>query len=164
MIQLNIARLNLISPYYIEEENGILSFETDFGIVYHIDFDEDNVSIQYPTYAFGIYRRTNKPSPNDPKLRQTVIAIIDEFFTSNKEVMLYICETGDDMQEFRFRLFLRWFNTYERRSEFTIRTLEGIMDGNTPNYGAIIVENDHPDYDLIMRRFDETEAFLKKPK
>ena len=164
MMELNLVRINLVAPYYVEEENGILSFNTDYDIDYGVTFEEDSSMMQYQTYIFGINNRSHKPSPNDPKLRQTVIAIIDEFFTSNKEVLLYICETGDDMQESRFRLFLRWFNTYEKHSQFTIRMLEGIMDGKIPNYGAIIVENNHPEYDLIMQRFDETEAFLKKPR
>ena len=36
------------------------------------------------------------------------------------------------------------------------------MDDETPNYGAIIVEKTHPDLELILARFDELAAFLKK--
>ena len=40
---------------------------------------------------------------------------------------------------------------------------EDVMDDKTPNYGAIIVEKTHPDLELILARFDELAAFLKKP-
>ena len=38
-----------------------------------------------------------------------------------------------------------------------------VWKDKTPNYGAIIVEKTHPDLELILARFDELAAFLKKP-
>ena len=91
-----------------------------------------------------------------------MLAIIEEFFLSNHGVLLYICSTKDEKQELRFRLFLRWFNTYEHRDLYVIRTLEKVMDDNVPNYGAIIVEKNHSEFDLIMQKFDEIAAFFMK--
>jgi hypothetical protein len=39
--------------------------------------------------------------------------------------MLYLCETGDKKEGLRNRLFIRWFNTYEHRDFYIIRTAEG---------------------------------------
>jgi hypothetical protein len=164
MIELNIARLNLKSPYYVtRDEDGDLLFVTDYGVKYGISFELNEGMMNYPAYEFGILNKENKPSPSDRKLRDTVLAIIEEFFYSNGGVLLYICATGDGMQKFRFHLFLRWFNTYKYRDLYEIRTIEDVMDGKTPNYGAIIVEKTHPDLELILARFDELAAFLKKP-
>ena len=164
MIELNIARLNLKSPYYVtQDEDGDLLFITDYGVKYGISFELNEGMMNYPAYEFGILNKENKPSPSDRKLRDTVLAIIEEFFYSNGGVLLYICATGDGMQKFRFHLFLRWFNTYKYRDLYEIRTIEDVMDGKTPNYGAIIVEKTHPDLELILARFDELAAFLKKP-
>lgn len=164
MIELNIARLNLKSPYYVtRDEDGDLLFVTDYGVKYGISFELNEGMMNYPAYELGILNKENKPSPNDRKLRDTVLAIIEEFFYSNGGVLLYICATGDGMQKFRFHLFLRWFNTYKYRDLYEIRTIEDVMDGKTPNYGAIIVEKTHPDLELILARFDELAAFLKKP-
>ena len=96
-------------------------------------------------------------------VHDTILAIIEEFFRANGGVLLYICATGDGMQKYRFHLFLRWFNTYEHRDLYEIRTVEDVMDDKTPNYGAIIVEKTHPDLELILARFEELAAFLKKP-
>ena len=163
MIELNIARLNIKSPYYVtQDEDGDLLFVTDYGARYAISFDQNDGMMNYPAYEFGILNKDSRPSPQDRKLRDTVLAIIEEFFHSNGGVLLYICATGDGMQKFRFRLFLRWFNTYEHRELYELRTIEDVMDDDTPTYGAIIVEKIHPDLDLILARFDELAAFLKK--
>ena len=59
--------------------------------------------------------RQHVTSHVDIKLRQTITAIIEEFFEVNgNEVMLYITETGDGKQMFRNRLFVRWFNMYNQ--------------------------------------------------
>ena len=164
MIEFNIARLNLHSPYYVvKDADGDLLFETDHGVRYGISFELSEDIIGYPAYEFTILNKNGKPSPNDRKLRDTILAIIEEFFLANGGVMLYICATGDGMQEYRFRLFLRWFNSYKHRDLYEIRTIENVMDDNVPNYGAIIVEKSHPDLELILARFDELAAFLKKP-
>ncbi|SDG86191.1 hypothetical protein SAMN04487901_11138 [Prevotella communis] len=164
MIALDISLLNQKSPYYVvQDADGDLLFETDFGVKYGISFELNEGMMNYPAYVFGILNKNGQPSPNDRKLRDTILAIIEEFFRANGGVLLYICATGDGMQKYRFHLFLRWFNTYEHRDLYEIRTLEDVMDDNTPNYGAIIVEKTHPDLELILARFDDLAAFLKKP-
>ena len=66
------------------------------------------------TYQFSIINFNNKKSPRDPKVRETIIAIIENFFMESQEVMLYICETGDGKQSMRSRLFEYWFNHYKK--------------------------------------------------
>jgi len=164
MIILDISLLNQKSPYYVvQDADGDLLFETDYGVKYGISFELNEEMMNYPAYEFGILNKNGQPSPNDRKLRDTILAIIEEFFRANGGVLLYICATGDGMQKYRFHLFLRWFNTYEHRDLYEIRTVEDVMDDKTPNYGSIIVEKTHPDLELILARFDELVAFLKKP-
>lgn len=163
MITLQIERLNLKAPYNVwRDEDGDLFFETDEGLLYSVELDENYETLQYKTCVFGIRNKDKTLSHGDPKLKATVLAIIEEFFLSNHGVLLYICSTKDKKQELRFRLFLRWFNTYEHRDLYVIRTIEKAMDDNVPNYGAIIVEKDHPEFDLIMQKFDEIAAFFMK--
>lgn len=164
MIALDIPLLNLKSPYYVvQDADGDLLFETDYGVKYGISFELNEGMMNYPAYELGILNKNGQPSPNDRKLRDTILAIIEEFFRANGGVLLYICATGDGMQKYRFHLFLRWFNTYEHRDLYEIRTVEDVIDDKTPNYGAIIVEKTHPDLELILARFDELAAFLRKP-
>lgn len=164
MYTLNLTALNLKSPYEVwKVKDGVYAFDTDFGGNYEIGLSINTEMLHMEVCAFDINNKNHQLSPSDPKLRNTILAIIEEFFASNDGVLLYICATGDGLQRFRFRLFLRWFNNYEHRDRYVLRTVEDVMDDKTPNYGAIIVEADNPDLELILARFDELAAFLKKP-
>ena len=96
------------------------------------------------------------------KLKQTIFAIVEEFFEQNNEVMLYVTATGDGKQAFRNRLFIRWFNTYEHRDLYYIQTAEGEMDGQM-NFAAIISRLTCPQLPQAIEEFSETVSFLFDP-
>ena len=73
--------------------------------------------------------------------------------------MLYVTETKDSKQASRNRLFVRWFNTYEYRKRYVIKTAEGKMDGQM-NFMAIILRKDNPRLQQVYEEFEETIAFL----
>ena len=73
-----------------------------------------------------------------------------------------ILQTGDRKQAFRNRLFVRWFNIYERRHLFFIKTAEGMMDGMM-NFLAIISRKENPTLTKAIEEFDETISFLFDP-
>ena len=76
--------------------------------------------------------------------------------------MLYITETEDKKQASRNRLFVRWFNTYEYRDQYIIKTAEGKMNGQI-NFLAIISRKDNPNLPQAIAEFDETISFLFDP-
>lgn len=41
MNRLDISRINALSPYKVWEQEDGFNFETDFGLRYAIDFDDD---------------------------------------------------------------------------------------------------------------------------
>ena len=88
---------------------------------------------------------------------------IEEFFDVNgDDTMLYLAETGDRKQAFRNRLFVRWFNIYERRELFIMKTAEGKMDG-IMNFIAIISKRNNPNLPQVIEEFNETVSFLFDP-
>lgn len=107
----------------------------------------------------------NHKSPRDRKVRDTIIAIIDEFFHVNNSTLLYICETGDNKQRMRSRLFEYWFSTYNRKSlfgtlSFSIMDNEGVI-----NFASIILRNDNPFLAEIITEFAESiQALSQKPE
>lgn len=119
MNTLSLENINNHAPYGVRHrEDNFYSFyfETDFGLKYTISFMLENSFVQSGAFQFCINVEGAGRSPGDVKLRQTVFAIIEEFFAVNgKEAMLYLCETGDEKEGLRNRLFIRWFNTYEHR-------------------------------------------------
>ena len=79
--------------------------------------------------------------------------------------MLYICETGDNKQRMRSRLFEYWFSTYTRKSQFTTISSSIIDDEGIVNYATIILRNDNPYLSEIISEFTESiQALSQKPE
>lgn len=165
MNTLNLIQLNLRSPYKVwSETSRDYFFVTDFGVVYKISFGDDAPIWKTGAYTFDIRNTNHKTSPNDEKVKKTIISIIEEFFKVNADILLYICETGDNKQAMRNRLFVRWFNEYNFQKDFVLRTAM-VKDGKQENFAAIIVQRIHPDLESILMTFDETISYFKdKPQ
>lgn len=115
ILHLSLERINSgETPYQVEptEQNGFYQFFTDGGVHYSVGFMEDDVLLSQNSYQLIIANINNHKSPRDRKVRDTIVSIVDEFFRCNNSTLLYICETGDNKQRMRSRLFEYWFSTY----------------------------------------------------
>lgn len=165
MKQLDLDRLFYTSPYPVKLEGDEYTFRTDNDIVYAVDFKEEYSFSPIPAYWFDLMNRSQKPSPNDPKVRETVIRIIIEFFRLNPDILLYMCDSANDQQAQRNRLFLRWFKGAEQSKQFYIKTAI-VLDEGMENFIAIVVPRQHQYLEDIIARFDaEIEMFqTNKPE
>ena len=158
MFSLNTSRININAPYKVWSDGDMYRFESDRNIKYLVDFELDS-NPYFTAYWFNLTNPEHVKSPNDVKIGQTVICIIEEFFRMNSEVLLYMCSTDDGQQAQRNRLFLRWFNGYEQQKKYVIRATDVKSvdaEGNpTKDYVALIVQRTHPLLDEILRRFDD---------
>ena len=162
MNPLDTQRLFFNCPYPVRQDGDGYTFKTDHDIVYSVDFKEEQIFSPIPAYWFDLTNLSHKASPNDPKVRGTVIRIIVEFFKANPDIMLYMCDNANDQQEQRNRLFLRWFVGAEQSKLFYIKTAQ-VMDEDIANFIAIIVPRNHPYLAEIVKRFDdEIELFHSK--
>ena len=99
------------------------------------------------------------------KVRDTIIAIVDEFFRNNNSTLLYICETGDSKQSMRSRLFEYWFSTYNRKALFTMISSSIVDEEGVVNFATIILRNDNPNLSEIIAEFTESIQLLsQKPE
>lgn len=143
-----------------EESYG---FKSDYGVIYRVGFYKNESIWKDCTYEFGINNENHKTSPNDVKVKNSVLAIIEEFFRSNSCVLLYQCETGDNWQAMRARLFAKWFNDYERKEHFVIKVAV-LKDEDVDNYFGVIIEKDNPKISTYLKEFDDFVVFFtQKP-
>ena len=167
MNALVLESINTKATYHVElnEQDGFFQFFTDSGVHYSVGFIEDDVLLSKDSYQLIIANLNNRKSMRDRKVRDTIVAIIDEFFNCNNATLLYICETSDNKQRMGSRLFEYWFSTYNRKSQFTtlsssIADREGVI-----NYATIILRNDNPDLSEIITEFSESiQALSQKPE
>ena len=161
MNSLSLHAVNASSSYEVSAVNdGCYQFFTDYGVHCTVEFVLDDSLLSHETYHLVIVNVNHQKSPSDVKVRDTIIAIIDEFFVENNTTLLYICETGDKKQALRNRLFERWFSTYERKAQYTFVASSLKDDEGIENYAAIIVRNDNPDLSAIVAKFTTTISLL----
>lgn len=113
-------------------------------------------------YQFIIANKNQRKSPSDPKVKEAVLAIIEGFFDSNQEILLYVCETGDGKEALRNRLFLRWMREYDNKSIFYMEHVELRAEG-IDNYATLIVQKSNPRLDDIVGDFHRAIDEIRKP-
>ena len=167
MVKLNLERLNTLSLYKVtySEEYDDYRFVTDGGIVYSVGFEEDSILQSGESYQFIIINLTNKKSPRDTKLRETVMELIYAFFDSNNSALLYICETGDGKQGMRSRLFQYWYETASNKSHYIYITASLTDSDGIINHAALVLRTDNPDAEAITSEFTASIRLLsEKPQ
>ncbi|MBR1469022.1 MAG: hypothetical protein IJ605_02765 [Prevotella sp.] len=165
MNPLSLQRINEQSPYRVVlTDLGDYLFSTTKGVVYSVSFREEFELGGCMSYQFSLTNVNDQHAAYDSQIRPTVVAIIDEFFAQNLDVLLYLCDTSDGREANRNRLFIRWFERSADPSRFTIRTASTTVEGQG-FYAAIIVENRNPKLQAITDDFDATaEALTNKPE
>ena len=164
MIELSIDRINSRADYQVGlAPNGDFIFATSLGIHYLISFDDNHPVGGCETYQFVIQKMEHVRSPHDPKVEQTILAIIDEFFAERLNVLLYMCDDSDGREANRNRLFLAWFARHAEPGRFTIRAASAVVEGKG-FYAAIIVENRNPLIEAVIDDFESTAQALTAGK
>ena len=95
MHSLNLKRINEKAPYLVtlNENDETYTFVTESGVEYSIGFMPDDLLQSDESYEFVIANLNDKKSPRDKKVKDTVVAIVEEFFNSNSATILYLLAT-----------------------------------------------------------------------
>ena len=98
MKPLSLEHVNTVSPYFVESTNniGFYQFFTETGVHYSVGFMKDDLLLTKDSYQLIIANVNNHKSPRDRKVRDTIVANIDDCFNHNNSTLLYICDTGDN--------------------------------------------------------------------
>ena len=166
-MKLPIDEINDKSPYKVvhAENKAFVIFSTDYDVHYLVGFEYDDSTFDFATYQLVIINSNNKKSPRDPKVRDTIVCIVEAFFSNNKNVLLYICETGDAKQSMRNRLFKYWFSSYINKEQFTFVSASVKDEDGEINHSAIIIRSDNPNMPHIVSEFSHTINMLNnKPE
>ncbi len=162
MRPLTLDVVNATAPYevYWHEPTRTYRFKSDYDVVLAIGFDDDDILETAESYVFSIINVNNIPSPRDMKMRDTVMVVIENFFSQNQAALLYICETGDGKQQMRSRLFEFWFSSYQLKDEFLLMPVNIEDTDGMENFAALIVRKDNPKLIDIVSEFSNTVAMF----
>ena len=93
MNDLSLDRINKFAPYkVVKTPNDDFWFSTIYGVNYSVAFNEEFELGGCMAYQFGIFNKDNRHTPYDANIQTTIVAIINEFFRVNHDVLLYICD------------------------------------------------------------------------
>ena len=164
MIKFSLKRILESAPYELVLADDEFTFQTDFNIHYSVSFNKEDIVLGgCGTYQLIIRKIEERRSQYDPKVEATILAIINEFFQSNSEIMLYLCDTSDGREESRNRLFLTWFDRFAERDRFTICSAHAKVENETL-FLCIVIDNRNPRLETIKKDFEEKEAMLTDGK
>lgn len=83
MVELDLEKINSLSPYPIERVGvGKYIFTSTYDIDFFIEFMPDENLKSDESYQFILVNLKHKPSPKDPKVRNTVFEILKNFLIS----------------------------------------------------------------------------------
>lgn len=86
---ISAERINKKPCYRVTQvADDTVEFVTDSGVEYLINFMPDYTLWEEYAYQFVIINKNKKSSPNDPKLKDTLIYIVEDFFEENKNILL----------------------------------------------------------------------------
>ena len=79
MNSLSLSAINVLSSYEVSAVNdGCYQFFTDHGVHCTVEFVLDDSLMSRETYHLVIVNVNHQKSPSDVKVRDTIIAIIDD--------------------------------------------------------------------------------------
>ena len=88
--KMSLAVINANSPYEVKMAlaDDTLCFITDYDAEIFVTFERDDILHNGLVYQFGISNPKGVKSPRDPKVRETILAIVEEFFAKNNAALI----------------------------------------------------------------------------
>ena len=161
MIQISLSNINLRAAYHVTSpDNGQFVFTTDQGKTYKIGFIQDYMISDDGVYQFFINTEDEFKTAPDKRVRQTVMVVLEEFFRQKEVVLDYICDTGDNRQAARSRIFNSWFRLFANQNLFTLRPMSVKAEG-IEFFAAVVLRNDNPRFSNIIDAIQQFEKQIK---
>lgn len=154
---INAERINCHSPYIVVQTSELsVHFATKSGVLYEVGFTPDYSLGIEGVYQFYIQDINHSSHEKDELIRDTVWAILEDFFFANEYAMLYICDVNDGRQDARNRLFKLWFTSYAHKELYKALSAEATYLGES-YYATLIVKATNPLLQTFANKFKEFE-------
>lgn len=151
-------------PYSLTKtQQGYYIFTTDEKAEYTAFFTrcliDDKEGNTHQVYSFGFernggYNSEKFTSKHDPKIKATIIFIVNEFFRSNgSNILIYFCFLEDNLARQRSITFSKWYNESLSTYIEHHKTIS-VYNENTMYIGALMLR-DNPLRELAFEAIDK---------
>lgn len=156
-----------------ETEDGSYNytFITNNQIIYAILFNVSEYSDHlnsFPTllengFSFSVFRietvvGKDERKKFDHKISNTIFRIVSNHFkiAGSESVLLFYCDTADELQRCRHILFNKWYKESNLSEEFIKESLEVeiLQDPPVKHYIGYLAKNNNPSLNLLQEEFN----------
>ena len=140
---------------YSKSIDGEYRFVTDNGIEYLAYFNRVPID-SCVVYNFVFAKSTAGRYGMDPRIRNTILNIISDFWNDYEEVILFVCDSSDGRSECRMRLFHYWYKILNNDNNVTKidYSVEQIK-------AAILAKKDNCLLDLAQKEIQELFVLMQ---
>lgn len=157
-------------PYNVShsQDTGFYQFTTDQGVVYVCGFRYATTTLSpllgiynLEIYDFEFYPcnpiSKSTKNRNDERVSATIIKLLEEFFSNELRVLVYICDSVDGRSKERQLLFNYWYKQLSHLVNRHELEIEREINGQEfTAYGCSLTRKDFPHDDIL-----ESELFNK---
>lgn len=162
----------MLNPYNLEQDEQGYYFTTENNRVYRIIFDNlDSVFTDYPTlqgrvFSYSFYPKDQIERPKvDLRIRDTIVFSILNFFSTNTNLIVFVCDSSDKREVCRKKLFDKWFTSFN--SEELLEKYDGKVESDVEEYAitnSIIMRADLSDKKQVIKTFKELNNQFSESK
>lgn len=112
----------MLTPYQLVTTAKGYKFTTDSQVNYEVYFTDvtpsfTGVNVKVFSFGFDCLSIPTHLDPNhlpaDSKIGETIVSILDDFFSNNADIIVYVPMDTDKKAELRLRLFDFWWYRYK---------------------------------------------------
>lgn len=156
---------NSQDPYKIVfyKNTGLSSFKTSYELTYFCGFENvtSRLSPLLGVYDIEIYDFQfypydpipGKKKGKDSRIAITITTLVNDFFSNNSRVLLYVCDATDGCAGIRQELFGKWYRKQSyafNRHQLSIE-LETTSNELLVMYACILTRKDFPYLDVLKK-------------
>lgn len=153
--------LNSQLPYPLaKKEEDTYFFKTSSGVEYTAYFIEfhrfSNTNILY-NFSFDVIGKT---ANYYERISTTITQILKDFFVSNENSMIFVCDTSDNQESARLRLFERWFR-HSKSDDYLLKLDRSEPQPNYNLFASLIIRKENTMIEAVVNLFDQYINDLK---
>lgn len=174
MTELSLSAVNAKSPYCLRiSPLGGFDFDTDTELTYNIALIQDHtLGDDFEAYMLNILPRSMEEFRKirqehrvkvraDNKIKNTLVALLEEAMKNRNIVIDYVCMSEDYKQSCRARLFEMWFKELADNEKYRLFTTSLKVENVTNHFGAFICR-DNDKYNLFCEAFKNFDRNIHK--
>ncbi|WP_159473258.1 DUF6169 family protein [Dyadobacter sp. 3J3] len=115
---------------------------------------------------FG-FKPDQTPNKSDPRVKDTILDFLSKYFNTKPDnALIFVCDTSDNRQDARFKMFNSWFDKNTKISVYNssiLKTNISFCDENDSNcaHASLIISAINPLLSEITSAFRELDESFK---